>query len=181
MSALSMARLYFALLLFLTSCASTPADAGRIPETCGELRPVEHFVVALPPSLAEWGPALDMASRTWNEAVGREVFAVRRTISELEPSMPLVASSPRRPRGLVFVSQSAGTRTFTVLHWVDCVIEWAEMSVSDSMHPDARTRALTHELGHVLGLAHDGDWRSIMRGQGPGPDILPGDLELVRQ
>ncbi len=174
-------RYFFIMILCLSfSCLTTHlGDSGRIETTCGELKPLKSYKIVVPPHLKVWGPYIQTAADRWNSATKKETFILYYSISDLEPAISLAISKTKGPTNLVFLFSSGSPRTFTRLHWKNCKIEWAEMFVSSGISESDMEIVSLHELGHILGLAHDENESSVMRRINPGMMILPNDKKLV--
>ena len=192
-------------------------DNGRIEERCraGVTGPLAWEPSRLPvhvvvdPSAGSWMATLIEAAKAWNAAAGREVLTVEPAAetSWVEYADAL-AGAGREPAGTAFVYSSiepmlsaprmAGIEDpwgLTRLRWRPdtCALGYAVVWLRDS--PDSlgasfASEVATHELGHVLGLAHDGRTTSIMVRDlaRPGPDhptfpheITAHDAAIVAQ
>jgi len=101
----------------------------------------------------EFETAVKSAMSTWNSALGRQVFVL----------------DSSETGNLIFVSTKWDASTD--LHWDQSGIVAAQTYLNGhdyvfSIHPTDKEldveSVVLHELGHVLGLAHTGDEKSIM-------------------
>ena len=135
----------------LLSPKPAEVDRGFLEEACGPLRwrgvdlPI---ALAFDPGTVPWADTVREAAQAWNEVLKLEAFRLR--------------EEPRAVR----VGSAAGDSSHgkTILQWdASCRIVGAQVKLPAL--PETRVGRLNvaeHELGHVLGLAHDGSERSIM-------------------
>jgi hypothetical protein len=165
-------------------------DEGRLQAPCGigdahgELRweperlPLQ---VLVDESAGDWTGAILDAAKAWNVAAERDVLRV-------EPAAPtswvdfadaLAGTGPEPVGRVLFYGGDnlalAGPKSLAVddedavarLRWRlgTCTIGYATVRLRASpepLAPEAMREVALHELGHVLGLAHDGLTRSVM-------------------
>jgi hypothetical protein len=183
-------------------------DNGRIEAACGvggaldDLRWEPERVplqVLVDESAGEWTGAIIDAAKAWNLAAGRDLLRV-------EPATPTAwvdfadALAGIRPepagRVLFFAGDNltlSGPKSLAVddedavarLRWRfgTCALGYAVVRLRASpepLAPEAMREVALHELGHVLGLAHDGLTRSVMvrrvRAPEPGEPRFPHEI-----
>lgn len=117
----------------------------------------------------------------WRQAVAYFQMAVsRRTLFMRLVEGPHVNADAWLPVGYLLIRQDVAQRNPTTEHRYDLetgIIGKARLTLPpwDDVHSALRMPALMHEVGHILGLAHDEHPESIMYYQLP-LDRVPGKL-----
>ena len=182
--------------------AARRADNGAIQVECGALLPYEGLLI-VGADITD-GAAIDHAGRinaameSWERASGVTLFGVqpsdgagagldtfRRALRGEGPEpvgRVLVVSSEV---GRDLVTDASDTAGHARLRWDPhtCRIGYAVIVLPDANLSDDEWRVVAqHEIGHVLGLAHDPSPASVMHHAArPGAMITEYDAALVRE
>ena len=161
--------------LALACCDATPASLPAPANT----RPALHMLfdlhssvpVCFEPQIFEavstWASALEIVAERCSGCTGPNVVRFRFVVDEHGDSFPFHIGTAKLAH---VVSSKSDRRTpevhFNAYHFLEC----------EQPSPDIYTTAL-HEIGHVLGLSHSFDQRSVMYPQyQKGGQILSEEL-----
>lgn len=119
--------------------------------------------IALDPTAADWEKPLKEALEFWSDA-RPGLFLYGGVMDQTETSGSIVG----------VVATSGAPNSLTRLGVNNCVINGGVVEVR--MEEKNQRRVITHELGHVLGLAHDDQKASVMY-----PASVPGEFHVTKK
>ncbi len=183
--------------------AARRADNGALQAECGVLLPYpEPMDVYVDGSAYDWDPHVARAIARWQHASGVQLFGQTYTVApsgsfvgaDVDTFACAFADRGPEPVGRVLVVSSAvaeylvadasDTAGHARLRWNPrtCRIGYAVIVLPEAdLSEDERRVIAEHEIGHVLGLAHDPSPSSVMHHETtPGAQITERDAALVR-
>jgi hypothetical protein len=142
---------------------------------------------------AEMLPAIERAIETWNTALNKKLFVLSRTAVE-GPVLPRKDAQNLIYWSYEWKAENSDEQARTNVYWIGDMVQEADININannNSFFVDDRVTAtqidlvsvMIHELGHVLGLAHEDAVSSVMATYlRPGEtrrEILKKDIESV--